>query len=67
MCALWIDSCCNLTFIYSDLREIPDNQEVFAHPTTDQSIIVEVMEYQHAEDDDQALRFLPLFFIFPSP
>ena len=41
---------------YSNLREIPDNQEVFVHESTDQSIIIEVMEYQQAEDDDQALR-----------
>lgn len=41
---------------YSDLRQIPDNQEVFAHPSTDQSIIVEIMEYQTAEDDIQAIR-----------
>ncbi|XP_067930893.1 ran guanine nucleotide release factor-like [Watersipora subatra] len=39
----------------SDLREIPDNQEVFAHTCTDQSIIIEVMEYEESEDD-QALR-----------
>ncbi|CAB1315853.1 unnamed protein product [Coregonus sp. 'balchen'] len=33
----------------SELREIPDNQEVFAHDHTDQSIIVELLEY-HFED-----------------
>lgn len=39
----------------SKFREIPDNQEVFAHPHTDQSIIVEVLEYVQ-EPDQQALR-----------
>ncbi|XP_012690281.1 ran guanine nucleotide release factor [Clupea harengus] len=39
----------------SELREIPDNQEVFAHRDTDQSIIVEMLEYQsHVEDEDAA-------------
>ncbi|XP_006819515.1 ran guanine nucleotide release factor-like [Saccoglossus kowalevskii] len=34
----------------SELREIPDNQEVFAHPSTDQSMIIEILEYQQIED-----------------
>nr|XP_020459165.1 ran guanine nucleotide release factor [Monopterus albus] len=39
----------------SDLREIPDNQEVFAHAHTDQSLIVELVEYQgHVADQDAA-------------
>ncbi|XP_068599355.1 ran guanine nucleotide release factor [Brachionichthys hirsutus] len=39
----------------SDLREIPDNQEVFAHAHTDQSLIVELLEYQaHVADQDAA-------------
>ncbi|KAF7668520.1 hypothetical protein LDENG_00008990 [Lucifuga dentata] len=39
----------------SELREIPDNQEVFAHNHTDQSLIVEVLEYQgHVADQDAA-------------
>ncbi|PVD31427.1 hypothetical protein C0Q70_06839 [Pomacea canaliculata] len=37
------------------LREIPDNQEVFAHAKTDQSIIIEIMEYVQ-EPDEVALR-----------
>lgn len=39
----------------SDIREIPDNQEVFAHPRTDQSIIIEILEFVQ-EADEQALR-----------
>ncbi|XP_062400243.1 ran guanine nucleotide release factor-like [Sardina pilchardus] len=39
----------------SELREIPDNQEVFAHRETDQSIIVELLDYQsHVENEDAA-------------
>ena len=39
----------------SDLREIPDNQEVFVHQGTDQSIIVEILEMVQ-EGDEQAVR-----------
>ena len=39
----------------SDVREIPDNQEVFAHSHTDQSIIIEILEYVQ-EPDEQALK-----------
>ncbi|XP_077573666.1 ran guanine nucleotide release factor isoform X2 [Stigmatopora nigra] len=39
----------------SQLREIPDNQEAFVHPNTDQSLIVELVEYQgHVSDPDAA-------------
>ncbi|KAL1786627.1 ran guanine nucleotide release factor [Sigmodon hispidus] len=30
----------------SDLQPVPDNQEVFCHPMTDQSVIVELLELQ---------------------
>ncbi|KAI0225691.1 Ran guanine nucleotide release factor [Lamellibrachia satsuma] len=39
----------------STLRDIPDNQEVFVHSTTDQSIIVEILQYLD-EGDEQAVR-----------
>ncbi|XP_046579583.1 ran guanine nucleotide release factor-like [Haliotis rubra] len=39
----------------SELREIPDNQEVFVHPMTDQSLIIEILEYVE-EPDEQAIR-----------
>lgn len=39
----------------SDVREIPDNQEVFTHSITDQSIIIEILEYVD-ESDEQALK-----------
>ncbi|XP_061894450.1 ran guanine nucleotide release factor [Entelurus aequoreus] len=41
----------------SNLREIPDNQEVFVHPNTDQSLIVEILEYQAQVEDQDAARF----------
>eukprot|EP00079_Xenopus_tropicalis_P013429 XP_002941865.2 PREDICTED: ran guanine nucleotide release factor isoform X1 [Xenopus tropicalis] len=41
----------------SELREIPDNQEVFAHNATDQSIIVELLEYQEGVSDSDAARY----------
>ncbi|XP_053318760.1 ran guanine nucleotide release factor [Spea bombifrons] len=41
----------------SDLREIPDNQEVFVHSGTDQSVIVELLEYQAGMSDPDAARY----------
>ena len=39
----------------SPVRHVPDNQEVFADADSDQSIIVEIVEYQ-AISDHQAAR-----------
>ncbi|XP_048090835.1 ran guanine nucleotide release factor isoform X2 [Alosa alosa] len=41
----------------SELREIPDNQEVFAHRDTDQSIIVELLEYQSQVENEDAAKY----------
>lgn len=41
----------------SKVREIPDNQEVFAHAHTDQSLIVELVEYQGQVADQDAARY----------
>ncbi|XP_022620609.1 ran guanine nucleotide release factor [Seriola dumerili] len=41
----------------SELREIPDNQEVFAHAHTDQSLIVELVEYQGQVADQDSARY----------
>lgn len=41
----------------SELREIPDNQEVFAHAHTDQSLIVELVEYQEQVADQDAAKY----------
>lgn len=47
---------CSATDV-SELREIPDNQEVFAHPHTDQSLIVELVEYQGQVADQDAAKY----------
>jgi hypothetical protein len=39
----------------SELREIPDNQEVFVHESTDQSVVVEILEMVD-EPDDEAVK-----------
>jgi len=39
----------------SDLRQVPDNQEVFVHSTTDQSIMIELLT-RVQETDEQAIR-----------
>jgi len=36
----------------SQLRQIPDNQEVYTHSQTDQSIIVEILEYVEQSDEE---------------
>ncbi|XP_073874631.1 ran guanine nucleotide release factor isoform X3 [Macaca fascicularis] len=40
----------------SDLRPVPDNQEVFCHPVTDQSLIVELLELQAHVHGEAAAR-----------
>ena len=43
--------------IDSVVRQIPDNQEVFVHPGTDQSIIIELMEAVDSQQpDEHAIR-----------
>ena len=48
----------NLYFYYNDsvVKEVPDNQEVFTHPVTDQSVIFEVLEAVQ-DHDEEAVRF----------
>ncbi|PNJ12740.1 RANGRF isoform 2 [Pongo abelii] len=41
----------------SDLRPVPDNQEVFCHPVTDQSLIVELLELQAHVRGEAAARY----------
>ncbi|KAM6450104.1 ran guanine nucleotide release factor isoform 1-T1 [Liasis olivaceus] len=41
----------------SEMRQVPDNQEVFVHPSTDQSIIMELLEYQAGVPDENAARY----------
>ena len=48
----------NLYFDYNDsvVREVPDNQEVFTHPVTDQSVIFEVLEAVQ-DQEEEAVRY----------
>lgn len=41
----------------SQVRQVPDNQEVFADPSTDQSFIIEILEIPPAAGDADAARF----------
>ncbi|XP_055971093.1 ran guanine nucleotide release factor isoform X2 [Sorex fumeus] len=41
----------------SDLRPVPDNQEVFCHRVTDQSLIVELLELQAHVQGEAAARY----------
>ncbi|XP_072113305.1 ran guanine nucleotide release factor [Mobula birostris] len=41
----------------SDIRDVPDNQEVFVHNSTEQSIIIELLEYQSQVTDEEAARY----------
>ncbi|KAF9451195.1 Mog1p/PsbP-like protein [Macrolepiota fuliginosa MF-IS2] len=41
----------------SDLRQIPDNQEVFLYPHNDASLIVEVLESVDETDNSKAIKF----------
>ncbi|TFK55253.1 Mog1p/PsbP-like protein, partial [Heliocybe sulcata] len=40
----------------SDLREVPDNQEVFLYPDSSVSIIVDVLQRVDSEDNNEAAR-----------
>ncbi|XP_019837865.1 ran guanine nucleotide release factor isoform X3 [Bos indicus] len=41
----------------SDLRPVPDHQEVFCHRVTDQSLIVELLELQAHVQGEEAARY----------
>jgi hypothetical protein len=40
----------------SDVRNVPDNQEVFADVNTDQSIIIEILQFVHQAANEDAAR-----------
>lgn len=40
----------------SSFRQVPDNQEVFAHQATDQCVIVELLQYEDEVSDGQSAR-----------
>ena len=44
--------------LFSELRQVPDNQEVFVDVETDQSLIVELLSYQSDVPDADAAAFL---------
>ena len=41
----------------SEIRDIPDNQEVFCHKNTDQSIMVDILEYQDHVNGSDAVKY----------
>jgi hypothetical protein len=41
----------------SDLRQVPDTQEVFVYPDSQISIIVEILERVASNDDAEAAKF----------
>jgi len=41
----------------SQFREVPDNQEVFCHEKTDQSIMFDILEYQPQVQGEQAIKY----------
>ena len=47
-----------LFFSYSEIREVPDNQEVFHHQKTDQSIMFDILEYQDQVHGNEAIKYL---------
>jgi len=40
-------------YLYSIIREVPDNQEVYVDINTDQSIIVELLEQAEDASNDE--------------
>ncbi|CAL8109264.1 unnamed protein product [Calicophoron daubneyi] len=40
----------------SNLRQIPDNQEVFVHPLTDQSVTIDILEAVSSPNPESAAR-----------
>eukprot|EP00112_Aurelia_sp_Birch-Aquarium-sp1_P011084 Seg234.3 transcript_id=Seg234.3/GoldUCD/mRNA.D3Y31 product="Ran guanine nucleotide release factor" protein_id=Seg234.3/GoldUCD/D3Y31 len=53
MICLLPDNCIDV----SDLREVPDHQEVFCHKETEQNIIIDILEYQQHAQREEAPRF----------
>jgi hypothetical protein len=44
---------------YSDVRQVPDNQEVFLYPDSDASIIVEILQKVEPASLDDAIKYNP--------
>ena len=45
-----------LLILNSDIRSVPDNQEVFVDVNTDQSIIIEILQLVHQATNEDAAR-----------
>lgn len=41
----------------SDIRQVPDNQEVFIDPGSDLSLVIEILQRVEKEDDKEAIEF----------
>ena len=54
-------SCRLLNVLHSDLRQVPDNQEIFLAPDSGVSFIVEILERVDEADPIEAIKFSPLF------
>lgn len=48
----------NPIFVASDLRQVPDTQEVFLDPESDMSVIVEILQRVDAEDAKDAVMLV---------
>lgn len=46
---------------FSQVRQVPDNQEVFAHVSSDQSIIFDILEYVPDLTDEKAIEYVENF------
>jgi hypothetical protein len=42
---------------YSDVRQVPDNQEVFLYPDSDISMIVEILQKVEPASLDDAIKY----------
>lgn len=47
-----------ITYWSSRLRDVPDNQEIFVHPETDQSVIFDILEYANDVKDADAAKWV---------
>ncbi len=52
-----LHSACQLTCQHSQIREVPDHQEVYLDTNGYSSIVVEILEYQEKGSDEHALQY----------
>ena len=46
------------------VREVPDHEEVFTHPVSDQSIMIEILEFHDVPDEHAAEYYILIKFFF---